>query len=1370
MVEWRVLAMARRKVRAGVGKAFLAWMAVQAALGFALMLGIPSAWAHDVLGANGQTLAPPEDQSGGLGSPQCPAEGGDPIYLDTGEFAVRPGDLTTPDLVIPVRGHTIDLRRSYRSGYAYPGVLGYGWDFAMNRRLRRLDNGNILITTGTCRSDEYTFNGMGWSAPSGVFRTLVLNTDGSYTETTPSGSKDTFDDHGNLIERRDRHGNRIAFEYSEEAMPIVGRLQFFVDSTPRVIALEYRLLRIIDPTDREIELSYNAQGRIQSITDWIDRTWTYGYDSFGNLTSVTSPPIADYPSGTTTTYAYQDSRFPHKITRVTPPNGQATGTFRIQNLYDPQGRVQTQEDGAGGTVTFTYEPTRTLVVDANGTTWISTTQNRQITSETVVTRGVRPSSVESAGTQYTTSFQYANNLRSRTVYPEGNAVEFVYDSANSNVLARGNLLEVRRLPKPGSSALPLVTKYTYKTPFQQIGTIEDPRGKLTEYFYDGNHDLERIQYPTVPEGFPAELFTTNGFGQRTTATDANGNVAKLEYDANGYLDKVTRAFGTALAAVTELDPDAVGRPMVVRDANNHTTQLTYNAWDRLQLRVAPAPFLYETEYHFDPSGNLARIEQQSNLSGDPQTNTFTYNVLDWRLTAKNELNETTTFAYDANGNVATTTAPDLNTTTRIFDERNMLYQETGANGDQVRLHYHPNGRLSKVIDGNGNATRYDYDAFDRQNLITHADNSTEGRIYDSASRTTSSTTRAGAMFTYGYDDLNRLRSRTTPEELATFTYDLGGRMTTAANPAASLVFAYNARSQLTSEVTTISGLSARTVLHAYDGMGNRTQMTHPDAGYVTYGYDEVDRLELLQDGGTATLSQWTWDELSRPATRVLPSGVASTWTYDEASRVATITHADSGGPIDTRTYGRDPTGTITSLTDGLGANLYGYDASKQLTSVDYGAASLFPDTTWTYDDAGSRLAETAGSGTTYVANALNQYASVGGVTQLYDTNGNLIDDGTNTYTFDSQSRLVSALADDGAGGTIAASYGYDPFMRRVRKTVAGTTTYFLWSGSELIEEYDGAGDRRVQYIYGAEYSPVHVRADDASGIETVFDVHTDHLSTPRVVTDPSEGAVWRAEYASFGEASVDPSSSLEFGMRFPGQYFDRETGLHYNRYRYYEPRLGRYMSADPIGQLSGINLYLYAASNPIAAFDPFGLEFEIEVTDSGGGNGSTYGGTATVTTDHGTSVSVRASSHPNPNRDHPTVTEGSHGATYSGTGHRQERPGVRLRDGAPVATTGPNPRQNNQAVADGINVHCGASPTNRGSAGCITIHPDDCERFFEALNEGETGTVNISRRPTESSGGGTTPSAPPAAGAGAGVAPTPTPRPPTAPAPPVPGR
>jgi len=203
--------------------------------------------ADDVLASGGQSAGAPQDPSNECGCPDAPPTSGEPVLVDTGEFAIFPGDdLTTPDLVIPVRGHTIDLRRTYRSGYAYHGPLGNGWDFGANRRLRQLDTGNLLVTSGTCRADEYPFTGSGWIAPPGVFRTLVQNPDGSYTETFPTGMKHTFDEHGNLIERRDRHGNRIAYEYSEDLMPILGRSKFFVDQTPRVVSMEYRLERILD--------------------------------------------------------------------------------------------------------------------------------------------------------------------------------------------------------------------------------------------------------------------------------------------------------------------------------------------------------------------------------------------------------------------------------------------------------------------------------------------------------------------------------------------------------------------------------------------------------------------------------------------------------------------------------------------------------------------------------------------------------------------------------------------------------------------------------------------------------------------------------------------------------------------------------------------------------------------------------------------------------------------------------------------------------------------------------------------------------------------------------------------------------------------
>jgi len=644
----------------------------------------------------------------------------------------------------------------------------------MNTRLRQLDTGDVLIASGSCRSDTFTYTVAGFISPAGVMATLVQNPEGTYTQTFRSGLEHRFDANGSLVQVRDRHGNAVTLTYSPDKQPIQGINQFFVDTTPRVVALDYRLLTITDPTGRTIQFGYNPNGRIQTITDWTTRVWSYGYDGYGNLTQVTSPATGDFPSGATTTYKYEDSRYPNAITKVIAPNQQGSQVARLRNVYDDQARVMRQEHGDGGIVYLSYDPNGlTTVTDANGTQTVYQLANRQLVAETVITRGVRAG--EPVGTLYPTTYQFTSEQRTRTVFPEGNAVERTYDPNNPNPLARGNLLQIKRLPKPGSSEPPLVTSFTYKTPFQQIGTVTDPRGKVTEFFYDAANNLQRIQFPTVPEGTPQQLFSVNALGQVETMTDENGHVTRFVYDANGYLDQVTRAYGTARAATTELDPDPVGRPSVVRDPRGNATALVYNAWDKLETSVAPPPFGYVTQMHYDADGKLAQIDRQSELAGNPQTTQLGYTVFDQLQTITNELGETTIFGYDLNHNRNLVRDAELNATTTVFDERDLPYQTTDAESRVTKLNYQPNGTLAQMIDGNGHATGYAPDDFDRLKTITHADSTTEQFLYDPAGNLFRKTTRAGQQINFSYDDRNRLRSRASPTETATFTYKLAGR-------------------------------------------------------------------------------------------------------------------------------------------------------------------------------------------------------------------------------------------------------------------------------------------------------------------------------------------------------------------------------------------------------------------------------------------------------------------------------------------------------------------------------------------------------------------------------------------------------------------
>ncbi len=151
----------------------------------------------------------------------------------------------------------------------------------------------------------------------------------------------------------------------------------------------------------------------------------------------------------------------------------------------------------------------------------------------------------------------------------------------------------------------------------------------------------------------------------------------------------------------------------------------------------------------------------------------------------------------------------------------------------------------------------------------------------------------------------------------------------------------------------------------------------------------------------------------------------------------------------------------------------------------------------------------------------------------------------------------------------------------------GENRYFIYQGANLLGEYNDQGEPR-QEIFWMNNQPVGLMQDDA-----LYFIHSDHLGAPRAITDANQSIVWRWESRPFGDspAEEDPDGdgrTLEFNLRFPGQYYDRETGLFYNYFRDYDPATGRYIESDPIGLQGGLNTYLYANANPTKYVDPTG--------------------------------------------------------------------------------------------------------------------------------------------------------------------------------------
>jgi RHS repeat-associated protein len=185
-------------------------------------------------------------------------------------------------------------------------------------------------------------------------------------------------------------------------------------------------------------------------------------------------------------------------------------------------------------------------------------------------------------------------------------------------------------------------------------------------------------------------------------------------------------------------------------------------------------------------------------------------------------------------------------------------------------------------------------------------------------------------------------------------------------------------------------------------------------------------------------------------------------------------------------------------------------------------------------------------------------------------------------TYNQNNRLIRVEEDS----VILVEYTYNGLGQRIIKEADGATTIFHYDfDGNIIGESDTSGNFSKEYPYRGTSRLALV---DVS-TEEIYYYGNDQLGTPQILTDSTNTVVWEAVYKPFGEADVNPNSSVVNNFRFPGQYYDSETDLYYNYHRYYDPSTGRYLTPDPIELAGGINLYLYANGNPINEIDPFGL-------------------------------------------------------------------------------------------------------------------------------------------------------------------------------------
>ncbi|UCE98682.1 MAG: RHS repeat-associated core domain-containing protein [Planctomycetota bacterium] len=1114
---------------------------------------------------------------------------GDPVHLRGGEYYLDAQDISVRGRALPVV-----IKRRYSSRSEYNSRFGYGWDINYNIKVRKLHDPNtITLLNGENRILDYTLdpnsepNEPRYLPPAGLYNYLAENQNGTYTLIKKDKTEFDFDINGNLSAITDRNGNSITCTYDANGLsPLNGSSEYFVGQDYGLIAMEYMLKTITDDLGREINLTYDANGLLSTITDFANRTWTYTYDSNTNdLLTITRPNTPEYPSGLTTTYTYDDK---HNLLTISDANGQTW----LTNNYDANDRVDTQIYG-DGTYTFDYDSDSNAVTVTdrrgfNSTTVLSDTGSPL--SYTVYTNNLRPNEPNS----YTTSYEYNSNIEiTRTTYPVGNCINYTYDS-------NGNVLSIFKQPDPNTNDPNITVTHTYEPKFNFIKTMTDPKGNVITYTYDyedANYitevgNLMKITYPTVstPNGnaSPVLSFTYNDYGQVETSTAPDGIVTKYQYyddvnDANNYgrLWKVISDYGqdpNYLNITTEYKYDILGRVVEATDPNGATTQFTHNNLDQQTKTIEPSPYSYVTYLSYNKLNRLSRLENE--ISGPNQITTYAYNILDNLITTTDPLGYSTTNSYDNSENLSDVNDAESNKTHSDYDGRNLLWKVTDAKGNVTEYRYTPNGDVNEIKDPNGAITKYEYDSFDRLIKITYPDDTNEIFGYDKNSNVTSRKNRKGETIYYEYDALNRLVVKNQPgEPNITYLYDIASRVVEVNDGGDVTQYFYDRIGRLTNA----NDSEDRTVGYAYDDRGLRTKLIYPDNTYITYKYDALSRLRKIIDDSNTVLAEYTYDELSRRTLITLGNDTNSVYEYDIADRLKKLTiNFNDTSNIVFNYEDYDKVGNrLSAKKDDANTYVYTYDEIYQLIFVDYNDGN---STGYSYDSLGNRIdVNENGNVTSYSKNSLNQYTSVGGTTYSYDDNGNLIFDGTNRYYYDSENRLIDV---NDANDLPIATYIYDYEGRRVSKTVDGNTIKYCYDADQIIGEYNESGALLRKFVYGPGIDEPICMIDVADG-NSIYYYHFDGLGSVVALSDVNGVVAESYSYDVFGSPTTN--SSVGNPYLFASRCYDNETNLYYCRARYYNPHIGRFLQAEPVGYNDGLNLYTYCGNNPLNFVDPYGL-------------------------------------------------------------------------------------------------------------------------------------------------------------------------------------
>ena len=755
-----------------------------------------------------------------------------------------------------------------------------------------------------------------------------------------------------------------------------------------------------------------------------------------------------------------------------------------------------------------------------------------------------------------------------------------------------------------SSGAARVWTYTYNA-YGQALTAKSPRTDLndtTTYAYNScstGGQCGQIQTIKDSVGHTTTFNTYDGNGNPKTITDPNGTVTTIVYDARQRVTSIQ--VGTETTGYSYYP---TGQLHVVTQPDGSTATNTYDAAHRL-TQVTDGLGNY-VKYTLDNAGNVTATNFYNSSNALQKTHSQPYNTLGMLyqdISAAGTAAVTTTYAYDAQGNQTSLAAPLSRNTANAFDPLNRLHQINDPASGITTISYDGNDNVVAVKDPNGFTTSYAVDGFGQGTRTGSPDSGTTNTVYipgregDLVRAVTDNRGQAG---TYTFDAASRLTSLVYADQTLTYLYDQNsngiGHLTGAHDAAHTMSWSYDALGRVIGK--SIGNYTiTKSVAYAYTN-GDRTSLTTPSGQAVVYGYANH-RINTISINGTTLLSGVVYEAFGPAKSWNWGDGIAETHNYNTDGNVSSIVNSE------TITLSYDNALRVHTNADNYGSGYtwtVGYDNLDRVIS-DAKTGSTYG---FTYDANGNALTQTGTFSNTFgIASTNNQInSSTGSLARTYSYNGkgDVAGYGNNTYTYNDRGRISSAVVSG-----VTSNYWYDALGAMFQKRVNGTMTFLVYDEDQhLIGEYASNGSL-IQETIWMDDLPVATIRPNGSAV-TVYYVQSDQLGTPRTVSRTTDHKpMWRWDPDPYGAVAPNQSpygfGTFVYNLRYPGQYYQAETGLYYNYFRDYDPQTGRYLESDPIGLRGGINTYPYARGNPVNLSDPFGLYPAIQVTLP---NGTTY--------------------------------------------------------------------------------------------------------------------------------------------------------------------